>query len=68
MGTLHLNNVRLRYYDYTMFRGKVVSGAEEKETIIYGDVDLDHLEQVRTSIPTSKQKRHEVYKSATSLI
>ena len=46
-----------------------MSSAEEKETcIIYGDVDLDHLEEVRTSIPISKQKRQEVYKSATATV
>ena len=47
-------------------RGKVVSSAEEKETIVYGDVDLDHLEQVRTSAPISKQKRQELYASAAA--
>ena len=41
--------------------------AEEDETIAYGDVDLDYLDQVRTSIPISKQKRLELYKSATVL-
>ena len=41
--------------------------AEEDETIAYGDVDLDYLDQVRTSIPISKQKRLELYKSATEL-
>ena len=49
-------------------RGKVVSSAEEKEIIIYGDVDLDRLEEVRTSVPILKQKRQEVYKSATSVV
>ena len=47
-------------------RGNVVSSAEEKETIIYGDVDLDYLEQVRNSIPISKQKRQELYKPAAA--
>ena len=45
-----------------------MSSAEEKETIIYSDVDLDRLEEVRTSIPISKQKRQEVYKSATATV
>ena len=53
--------------DFTC-RGNIVSSAEEKEAIIYGDVDLDHLEQVRTSIPISKQKRQELYDSATAKI
>lgn len=47
--------------------GEVVTNAEEDETIAYGDVDLDYLDQVRTSIPISKQKRLELYKSATVL-
>ena len=50
-------------------RGKIVSSAEEKEIIIYGDVDLDRLEEVRTSFLILEQKRQEVYyKSATSLV
>ena len=48
-------------------RGKVVSSAEEKEAVVYGDVDLDYVEQVRTSVPLSKQKRNELYKSAAAL-
>ena len=46
-------------------RGEVVANAEEDETIAYGDVDLDYLDQVRTSIPISKQKRVELYRPAT---
>jgi omega-amidase len=49
-------------------RGEVVTSAEEKEVIIYGDVDLDRLEQVRTSVPISKQKRQELYNSAAAKV
>lgn len=41
----------------------MVSSAEVKEAVVYGDVDLDYLEQVKTSFPISKRK--EVYKLAT---
>ena len=49
------------------FRGEVVANVEEDETIAYGDVDLDYVDQVRNSIPNSKQKRLELYKRATAL-
>ena len=42
-------------------RGKVVAGTEEKEAIVYGEVDLDCVADVRRSIPTSKQKRLDLY-------
>ena len=45
----------------------MVTSAEEEETIIYGDVDLDYLDQVRSSIPILKQKRLELYNSATAV-
>ena len=54
--------------DMHQCRGEIVSSAEEKETIIYGDVDLDRLEQVRTSIPISKQKRQELYNPAATKV
>lgn len=45
----------------------MVTNAEEEEMVAYGDVDLDYLDQVRNSIPISKQKRLEVYKPATAV-
>ena len=54
-----------QFYNYYYFRGEVVANAEEDETIAYGDVDLDYLDQVRSSIPISKQKRLQLYKPAT---
>ena len=44
-----------------------MTSAEEEETIIYGDVDLDYLDQVRSSIPILEQKRLELYNSATAV-
>ena len=57
----------LLHLDLISIRGKIISSAEEKEAIVYGDVDLDYLDQVRTSIPVSKQKRQELYNSATAV-
>ncbi|CAD5121352.1 DgyrCDS9875 [Dimorphilus gyrociliatus] len=38
---------------------KAVAGADE--TIIYGDIDLDYINQIRNQIPISKQRRHDIY-------
>lgn len=32
-----------------------------EETIVYADIDLNNLNKVRDQIPTSKQKRHDLY-------
>lgn len=45
-------------------RGQVVASAEEKEMIVYGEVDLDYIAEVRTNVPISRQKRLNVYTSA----
>ena len=42
-------------------RGQVVTEADEKETILYGDVDLDYLDEVRAHVPVRNQKRTELY-------
>ncbi len=47
--------------------GKVVATTEEKEAIVYGEVDLDYLDECRAGIPVTKQKRHDVYTSATQI-
>lgn len=41
---------------------KVISSIDEKEGIIYADIDLDHVEEVRSMIPVLKQKREDLYK------
>jgi hypothetical protein len=41
--------------------GKVVIAADEKETIIYADVDADTLKSTRESIPVTTQRRFDVY-------
>ncbi len=45
----------------------MVATTEEKETIVYGEVDLDYLDECRAGIPVTKQKRHDVYNSATKI-
>lgn len=41
--------------------GKVVVSAKFKEDIIYADIDLDLVDEVRKNIPTSKQTRDDLY-------
>lgn len=41
--------------------GKVVAATEAGEDIVFGDVDLEHLESVRNQIPITKQKRNDIY-------
>lgn len=42
--------------------GDVVTKADEKEALVVYDIDLDRVEEVRKGIPTSMQKRHDLYK------
>jgi len=41
--------------------GQVVAKAEHGEEIVYADMDSTVVETVRAAIPTSKQKREDVY-------
>jgi len=41
--------------------GKVIATTEEGQAIIYADIDLDYLGQVRDQVPVLKQKRNDVY-------
>lgn len=41
--------------------GKVIATTEEKESIVYADIDLDYLKQVRGQIPIENQKRNDIY-------
>lgn len=42
--------------------GDVCCKLDEKEGILYADIDLDHLENVRQQIPLTAQRRHDLYK------
>ncbi len=41
--------------------GMVVSDCDEKEQILYADIDLDRVEQVRQELPTFLKLRRDVY-------
>ena len=42
-------------------RGEIIAKAETGETIIYADIDLDRMEEVRQNVPLRHQKRHDLY-------
>ncbi|XP_041067147.1 omega-amidase NIT2 [Carcharodon carcharias] len=42
--------------------GEVVTKAGTEETIVYADIDLKYLSDIRQQIPVLKQKRHDLYK------
>lgn len=42
--------------------GEVIATCDEKEGIVFGDVDLTRVDSVRQSIPTGKQRREDIYK------
>ncbi|XP_050690983.1 omega-amidase NIT2-like [Eriocheir sinensis] len=41
--------------------GKVIATCEEKETIVYGDLDMEYVNKVRQMFPLLKQLRDDVY-------
>lgn len=41
--------------------GEVISKADEKDQIIYADIDLDYIREVRTMIPVPVQRRQDIY-------
>lgn len=41
--------------------GKFIAHADEKECIVYGDVDIDHVESIRQQLPLLKHRREELY-------
>jgi len=42
--------------------GKIMVSCEQEVTILYQEVDLEYIEQVRTQLPYQKQKRLDLYK------
>lgn len=42
--------------------GDFVAHADEKESIIYGNIDLDHVKAVRRQLPLLKHRRKELYR------
>lgn len=41
--------------------GEFLAKADEKETIVYGDIDLDYVESIRQQLPLLKHRREELY-------
>ena len=44
--------------------GELLAGCDEKEQIIYSDIDLNRVDEVRRQLPTFLNLRHDVYKVA----
>jgi predicted amidohydrolase len=47
--------------------GKVLVEADESETIVYADIDLNDMEQARSSIPVTRQRRFDVYPNVAAV-
>ena len=41
--------------------GEFVAHAEDKETIIYGDIDFDYVDSIRQQLPLLKHRKKELY-------
>ncbi len=41
--------------------GEIMSQAEEKETIIYGEMDMEYLEKIRRELPLLQHRRVDLY-------
>ncbi|NLK71849.1 MAG: carbon-nitrogen hydrolase family protein [Clostridiales bacterium] len=41
--------------------GKIIAQGNEKEDIIYGEVDLDHIKKIRNQLPLLKHRRSDLY-------
>lgn len=42
--------------------GEFLDKADEKETIVYGEIDLDYVESIRNQLPLLKHRREEIYR------
>ena len=55
-------HVPLAVYVYCVLsRGEVVVSTDEREGIVYGDIDLAQVDSVRSQIPVTSQKRWDLY-------
>jgi omega-amidase len=41
--------------------GQILATTEHEETIIYADIDLEQIKEIRQSIPVSSQRRFDLY-------
>ena len=53
-------NYILSNEDY-LVRGRIIATTDEKEMIVYADLETALVEEARSSIPVSKQRRFDVY-------
>lgn len=42
--------------------GEIIAQADEKETIVYGDIDLEYVKKIRQQLPLLKHRRTDVYR------
>ena len=49
------------YVHCVLSRGEVVVSTDERENIVYGDIDLAQVDSVRSQIPVTSQKRWDLY-------
>lgn len=42
--------------------GEFLTKADEKECIVYGDIDLEYVDSIRQQLPLLKHRREEIYK------
>ena len=42
-------------------RGQVIATTDEKESVVFGEIDIDFINATRTSIPLTAQRRFDVY-------
>ncbi|GBM57713.1 hypothetical protein AVEN_59577-1 [Araneus ventricosus] len=54
-----LNNFFISYKN--IFRGSIVATTDEKEAIVYGEIDASYVVEVREQIPILHQKRNDLY-------
>ena len=41
--------------------GEVIASTEHEENIVYSDIDLSLIEQIRNQVPVTSQRRHDLY-------
>jgi predicted amidohydrolase len=50
-----------------VFRGEILAEAGEGEEIIWGELDIKSVEEMRRNIPSLRQKRTDIYTLPTLL-
>ncbi|MDR1953532.1 MAG: carbon-nitrogen hydrolase family protein [Clostridiales Family XIII bacterium] len=58
---------RYRAYGHSLIAnpwGELCGAAAANETVVFGDIDIAYMEQVRNEIPTKTQRRADIYSAA----